>query len=86
VSGKSKLFWGAFAAELLVAGIIGWKIARAQHHPWEVTPPPKRKPNPLPPSPLPRYDPRGQRQRQGVAHQTQANHLAGEITTKDETP
>lgn len=88
MTAKSTLFWTAFAAELVIAGVIGWKIANARHHPWEVTPP-ARKPNPLPPSPvppLPRYDPRGQRQRQGVAHMTQANRVAGEIITKDDAP
>jgi hypothetical protein len=79
MSTKSKLFWGAFAAELVIAGVIGWKIANAQHHPWEVQP--RRKPNPLPPA-LPA---RGQRQRQGVRHATMGNVLAGTIQTKDES-
>jgi len=50
---SGKLFWGFVAVELAVAGVIGWKIANAQQHPWAVPPqrprpPGRRRRNPDP--------------------------------------
>ncbi len=45
---KGKIFWTMVAAEVVVAGVIGWKIANAKLHPWAVKtrlPPPRRKPS-----------------------------------------
>jgi hypothetical protein len=83
---SSKLFWGFFAVELTVAGIIGWKIAHAQTHPWQVKPK-TRRPNPLPLQveilPLPAQGPRGRRRKRGSAHDSLVDVAHGTITIEE---
>jgi len=75
---NSKLFWSFVAVEVVVAGVVGWKIANATRHPWAVQPqrprPPGRRRNPS-------MLARGARQREGnpVSH---ANAVRGSFTTR----
>lgn len=80
-NGSGKFFWGLFAVELVVAGVVGWKIASATKHPWAVQP---SRPRPRPPGQR-QNNPtsiRGQRQRQAAAHVSRANAVQGQFTIR----